>query len=122
MDWTDWQNTAYSMIYEYGVDIRIVITTNSDSSTYNPANDSFSSPATAGYSTKGLFTALEDRDESGHVTKIENGAMLIPAKNLPAIDDEAKIDILVGTKMYSPSRINTIMPGGDAIIYKAVLI
>ncbi len=115
MDWTGTINKVDSMIGKYGADIHIEIST---PATYNPSTDSYTK-ATTGYDTKGLFTALEDIDEAGHVTIIESGLLLVPSKGLPRIDDNSgQIKITHSTHIYQPKEINTLQPGGDALLYK----
>jgi len=115
MDWTNWQTKALTMIEKYGADMRILVTARG---AYTPSTDTYATSATTSYPVKGLFTSLEDTDESGHETVIQNAIILVAAKNLPRIDDEADVKVFQGSNVYVPKKIDTIQPGAVAIIFR----
>ncbi len=69
-----------------------------------------------------MFTDLIKKDEAGNVTRIKNGAIVFASKDLPRLDDNAKIEIVCNAKTYVPTKIETVQPGGEAIIYKAQVV
>lgn len=117
MDWTSWQNKALKLINKYGADARIVSTTSTLAS-YSPATDTYASSATLGYATKIVFTDWEQRDENGYITKIKNGALLIPAKDVGDLDNLVEVTITIGSETYQPKEVAPIQPGGIAIVFK----
>jgi len=114
MDYPRLQDRSLRMIDKYGIDMVIEVAT---LSSFNPATDSYTM-ATAGYEAKGVFTSIIRKDDSGFLAKIRNGAILFPAKDLPALDDQTKLKILYDDKVYQPTKIEPIQPGGTPVIFK----
>lgn len=115
MDWTNHIDKVNEMISAKGVAATIKVST---PSAHNATTDSYTQ-ASASYSAKVLFTKLENRDEAGKVTVIEDGLVLVPAKGLPRIDDiSGQVSLTISAKVYSPISIDALQPGGDPLMYK----
>lgn len=121
MDWTAYQDKVLAMISKWGAVISLQITTLATNATYSVTGDSFSGATTSVYPTKALFTSRDDRDEQGQPIVIENAVLLVPAKGLPLINEEARVEIIWGSKTLIPLGINTLQPGGEPLFYRMVL-
>lgn len=113
MDWTAKQDKALSMISKYGTDIRLVVESRS---AYNPTLDSFTLSTTS-YTAKGLFTQFSERDINGTTIQAGDRKLLIPAKNLPNLDEAQSLKVYFNGVKLDPMLIDPLMPGGTRIIY-----
>ncbi len=120
MNWIKLQNMSYNLIYKFGFDIRVVIETKIMSS-YNATTDSYTY-STQGYPTKGLLTVLEKKDEKGFITKIENGAMLLPAKGLPDLIPQTDVNLITTDNSFRAVKIKPLQPGNVKLVYKVELV
>ncbi len=116
LDYGSFKDISKKLIDKFGTSMSVVVS--STAGTYSAATDSWTR-ASASYTVYALFTDLIKKDEAGTVTRIKNGMILFAAKDLPRIDDNVTVKITHGSKLYIPSKIETLQPGGDAIIYKA---
>lgn len=121
MDWTAYQNKVASQIAKWGADMILLVTTLASNATYNVSSDSFASATTASFSVKGLFTSRDDKDEMGRPIVIENAMVIIPAKDLPLINDNSRVRIVWSGRVLIPLGINTLQPGGEPLFYRVVL-
>lgn len=116
MDWSRWQKKAYDQITKYGNSMRVVVSTMATTATYNAASDTYSSTATVGYTTKGLYSTQKSRDDQNIV--IEQKYLLIPGKDLPRLDLLNDVKVIDGSTTITAKNVSALAPGNEVILYK----
>lgn len=114
MDWTLWQDRADSMIVKYGADVTVRVTTRSG---YSAASDSYTE-VSVDYSCKALITDFKERDIDQTLIQVGDKLVIIPAKDLPALDEQGYVRVIYGTKVWNPISIVPLTPGGTPIFYR----
>lgn len=114
MDWTKWQDKADSMISQYGASVTIRVTVRSG---YSAASDTVTEVNTD-YSVKALITNFNERDIDQTLIQAGDKLVIIPAKGLPALDEQQYVRIIYGTKEWNPISIVPLIPGGTPVFYR----
>lgn len=118
MDYNVEQVGIYTKIAEDGTAATIVYST---IGTYSASTDSFSSAvADVNYPTYMIITKCSKRDFGDQVA-VRDKTLVIPAYNLPILDEEDKSHkfvIYVSNKKLIPKNILGIRPGNVPLLYK----
>lgn len=114
MDWTAWIDKADQMISKYGADVTVRVVTRTG---YSAASDDFVG-VTDEYGCKALITNFSERDIDKTLIQVGDKLLIIPAKGLPALDDEQYVLVVFGSKVWNPISIVPLMPGGSQIFYR----
>jgi len=113
MNWDGKRDTAKRLIDKYGADMRLVTAT---MSTYNAVTDAFTK-STVSYSIKGLLLNSTVRNDVGEYSKSKKVRLLIAAKGLPELVEDAEFTVYQGAFSWKPSQTVPLKPGGTTIIY-----
>jgi hypothetical protein len=113
MDYSSKQEKALEMISKYGAALSVVVLTKSS---YNATSDAWTA-STATYSTLGLITEFAERDINGTTIQAGDRKVILPAKDLPALDELDDFSIVYGAIVWDPVNVAVLSPGGEPILY-----
>ncbi len=111
------QEMILDKIEDYGTDLTVRVTTRG---TFNPTTDFYAASDTD-YDTKGLLVKSKRavRDESDRLILVETKEMLVPASNLPDLEQAESISLIQGARTWSViGGIETVKPGDTILLYR----
>jgi len=125
-DWAQEQLDAYNDVKEEGAGLTVRSKTHG---TYNPVTDAATGGGTVEYATYTIITAFKYGDDAGvqalpgDETAVKKGDrnFLVPAYGLPDMGAPAakqEYDLVYGGNVHAIIGVDTIEPGGTAILYK----
>ncbi len=118
MDYSALQIKVYKAIEKNGVQMVVRVI---DQREYNPVTDKHPE-IVDDYSVKILIEDYTARDIDGSLIQVGDRKLLVPvldstAATLPRLDEEDKVEIRYGDKVWNPIRIAPLMPAGIPVLY-----